>query len=150
MGRNVPDDLNLHQHRCENFTTTNCCPKTLARNYQSMTPKIPKECRSHLHHIQSLKSHNCGSVMFSLLCWSCICWSFQIKENYPTTGKGQEEIGWNPSLVEAGCDEISQLRTECLVNILTATNRTLQCASVAGFFQIHCCVCSEAIMARRA
>ena len=35
----------------------------------------------------------------------------------------------------------------CLVNILTATNRTLQCAS---FFQIHCCICSENIMARRA
>jgi hypothetical protein len=25
-GRSVPDDLNLHQHRCEIFTTTNCCP----------------------------------------------------------------------------------------------------------------------------
>ena len=91
--------------------------------------------------------------VFSLLCCSRICWSFQTKENYPTTGKGQEEIGWNPSLVEAGCDEISQLRTEgwtlCLVNILTAIRRTLQCASVAGFFQIHCCVCSEDIMARR-
>jgi len=34
--------------------------------------------------------------------------SFQIKENYPTTGKGQEEKGWNPSPVEGGCDEILQ------------------------------------------
>ena len=68
------------------------------------------------------------------------------KKNYPKTGKGQEEIGWIPSHVEAVCDEHSQLGTEgwtssvCLVNILTATNRTLQCAS---FFQILCCVCSE-------
>ena len=68
------------------------------------------------------------------------------KKNYPTTGEGQEEIGWNPSHVETVCDEHSQLGTEgwtssvCLVNILTATNRTLQCAS---FFQILSCVCSE-------
>jgi hypothetical protein len=33
-GKNVPDDLNLHQHRCENFTITNCSPKTSVRNYQ--------------------------------------------------------------------------------------------------------------------
>jgi len=65
--------------------------------------------------LQSARQENAQTEVgrvFSLWCCSCICWSFQIKENYPTTGKGQEEIGWNPSLVEAGCDEISQLRTE--------------------------------------
>ena len=41
--------------------------------------------------------------------------------------------GWTPSV--------------CLVNILSATNRTLHCAS---FFLILCCVGSEDIMARRA
>jgi len=51
--------INL-QHRCENFTTTNCCPETPARNYQLT------------------------------LCCSC---------------KGQEEIGGNPSPVEAVADE---------------------------------------------
>ena len=61
--------------------------------------------------------------VFSLLCCSCVCWSLQMKENYPTTGKGQEKIGWTSSV--------------CLVNILTGTYRTLQCAS---FFKIPCCV----------
>ena len=28
-------------------------------------------------------------------------------ENYPTTGKGQEEIDWNPSFIETLCDEHS-------------------------------------------
>jgi len=99
-GQNVPHDLNLHQHRCENVTTTNCCPETSARNYQSMLPKILEERRSHLHSVRSPKSRNCGSVTFSaisrafcLLCWSRICWSFQIYEYYLTTGKEQEEIG---------------------------------------------------------
>jgi hypothetical protein len=103
-------------------------------DYQSMLHKIPKEHRSHLHYVLSLKSRNCGSVMFSaisrvfsLLFCFCLCCSFQIYENYPTTGKGQEEIGWNPSLDETVCDKHSQLRTEGwtlnvgLVNILTAT-----------------------------
>ena len=70
----------------ENFTTTNCCPETSARNYQSTLRKIPKERRPHLHRIWSLKPCNCGSVnvfcyqhakrmhrqvgrVFSLLCW---------------------------------------------------------------------------------
>ena len=38
-GRNVQDDLNLHQHHCENFT--DCCPETSARNCQSTLRKIP-------------------------------------------------------------------------------------------------------------
>ena len=157
-GRYVPDDLNLHQHGWENFTTTNCCPETSARNYQSTLHKIPKERRSHSHCVHSLKSGNYGGVtfraisrVFSLLCCSRVCWSFQIYKNYPSTGTGQEEIGWNPSLIEAVCVEHSQLIAEaihlsvCLANILTATNRTLQCANVAGFLKILCCVCSEDI-----
>ena len=59
-GQNAPDDLNVHQHRCQNFTTTNCCHET-ARNYQSVLRKIPKERRSHLHRVRSLKSRHCGS-----------------------------------------------------------------------------------------
>jgi hypothetical protein len=42
--------------------------------------------------------------------------------------------------------EIHHLLRLFVMNILTATNRTLQSAS---FFQILCCVCSEDIMARR-
>jgi len=120
--------------------------------------KIPKVCRSHSNRVRSLKSRNCGSVTFSAisrvfsLCCSHVCWSFQIYENYSTTGKGQEEMGWNPSLVEAVCDVMNKGWTSsvCVVNILTAMNRSLQCASVAGFFQILCCVCSEDTMARKA
>jgi hypothetical protein len=59
-----PDDLNLNQHHCENFTTTNCCSETSAKNYQSMLRKIPTERRCHLHCVQSLKPHNCGIVTF--------------------------------------------------------------------------------------
>jgi len=66
-GRYVPNDLNLHQHCCENFTTTNCCPKTKARNYQSTLHKIQKERRSHSHCVHSLKSGNYGSVTFSAI-----------------------------------------------------------------------------------
>jgi len=140
-GRNVPDDLNLHQHCCENFTTTKCCHETKVRNYQSTLHKVPKERRSHSHRVCSLKSRNYGSVtfsisgVFSLLCCSRVCWSFQIYENYAMAGKGQEEISWIASV--------------CQVNILTAMNRALQCASVASFFQILCCVRCEGIMARR-
>ena len=54
---------NLHQYRCENFTTTNCCPETSARNYQSTLRKIPKERNL----IYTVKSRHCGSVTFSAI-----------------------------------------------------------------------------------
>ena len=60
---------------------------------------------------------------------------FRYKENYPTTGKGQEEIGRTLSV--------------CLANTLTVTDRTLHCARAASFFQILCCMCSEDIMAKK-
>jgi hypothetical protein len=44
QGKTSQIDLNLHQHRCENFTVTNCCPETSVRNYQFTLFKIPKEC----------------------------------------------------------------------------------------------------------
>ena len=45
----------------------NRCPETSVRNYQSMLRKVPKERRSHLHRVQSLKSRNCGSATFSAI-----------------------------------------------------------------------------------
>ena len=92
-GQNVPDDLNLHEHRCENFTT-NCCPETSARNYQSTLHNIPKWaqisftlcskpeitqlCKCYVFCYQHAKRmHRQVGTVFSLLC-SCVCWSFHI------------------------------------------------------------------------
>ena len=162
-----------HLRRLESSPPPNVVPKHRQETISHRHVKIPKERRPHLRHVRSPKSRSCGSVTFSAVSTprECADWSWQgvffvvlftcmlvisDTRNYPTKGKGQEEIGWNPSLVEAVCDERSQLRTEgwtssvCLVKILTATNETLQCAHVARFFQILCCVCSEDIMTRRA
>jgi len=70
---------NLHQHRSQNFTTTNFCPKTSAINYQSTLCKIPKWRRPHLHRIRSLKSCNRGIVMFSAISMprECTDWGWQ-------------------------------------------------------------------------
>ena len=40
------------------------CPETSAINYQPTLRKIPKERISYLHHVRSLKSRNCGSIVF--------------------------------------------------------------------------------------
>ena len=59
--------------------STNCCPETSARNYQSTLCKIPKERRSQLHRVRSLKSRNCGSVTFSAISMprECTDWGWQ-------------------------------------------------------------------------
>jgi hypothetical protein len=74
-----PRWLDLHQHRCENSTTTNCCPETSARNCQSMLRKIPEERRSHLHGVRSLKSRHCRSVTFTAISMptECTDWGWQ-------------------------------------------------------------------------
>jgi len=75
-------------------------PTIVPKRWQETTNRHclkSQKSTSHLHRVRSLKSRNGGGVtfsaisrVFSLLCWSC---TFQIYENYPTTGKGQEEIG---------------------------------------------------------
>ena len=58
----------------------------------------------------------------TVTCWGCLWQTFTVRSE-----------GWTLSV--------------CLVNIW---QWWIVCASVASFFQILCCVCSEAIMARRA
>jgi hypothetical protein len=76
--QNVTENLNL-RHCSENFTTTNFCAETSARNYQSTLRKIPKERRPHLHQVRTLKSCNCGNVMFSAISMprECTDWGWQ-------------------------------------------------------------------------
>jgi hypothetical protein len=87
--RNVTENLNLHQHCCENFTTTKFCTERSARNYQSTLRKIPKERRPHLQHFRTLKSCNCGSVIFSAISmprewtdWGCQIVLFVVLSTY--------------------------------------------------------------------
>ena len=126
--------------------------RNVGKKYQSTLRNIPKWAQSSF----TPRSHNCGSVTYSALsmprectdrlvgCFLCggvhtYAGHFTYKKIIP-----QQEIGWNLSHDEAVCDENSQLTegwilSVWLVNILTAMNRTLQCASS---FQILCCVCS--------
>jgi len=64
-------------------TTVRISPPPLSRSVSNKLPstlrKIPKERRSHLYRIWSLKSHNCGSVMFSAISMpkECTDWGWQ-------------------------------------------------------------------------
>jgi len=54
-------------------------PETSTRNYQSALRGVPKQRRSHLHCVRSLKSCNCGSVMLSAINVprNCTAWGWQ-------------------------------------------------------------------------
>ena len=85
-----PEDGELTRRQGEMSQMTWIFTNTAVRISQPIVPKhqqetkstlhnIPKRRRSHLHHIQSLKSSNCGSVMFSAISMprECIDWSWQ-------------------------------------------------------------------------
>ena len=147
-GPNVPDDLNLHQHRCENFTTTvvpkrrqettnRCYVKsqnssdliyTASEAWNHATVEVLVFCYQHAKRMHRLR-----------LAWCFLCCvvhmyggHFRYKKIIPQQVKGKKK--WLKSITCWGC----------LWWTFTVKNRTLQCAS---FFQILCCVCSEDIMA---
>ena len=97
----IPDNLNLHEHPCENFTTTTSCLEMSARNYQWRLRKIPRSkpemtqlwkgyvfCYQH-----AKRMHRLGLAGCFLCCVVHVyTGNFTYKKNYPTKGKGQEVI----------------------------------------------------------
>jgi hypothetical protein len=95
-GRNVPDGLNLHQHRCENFRTTYCCPETSARNYQSTIHKIPKERRLVASEAWNHATLEVLRILLSAGCFLCCdvhmyAGRFRYKKIIPQQVKGKKK-----------------------------------------------------------
>jgi len=105
-------------------------PETKARNYQSLH-EIPNEYKSHSHSVRSLKSRNCGSLLSArcfVVLFTCMLVIFRYTKTIPQQVK----------------DKMKWAEIHHLLRLF------VMWWSVASFFQILCCVCSEDIMARRA